>query len=75
MADTEPLPTSRTGLWADSAVYAKYGEAAVAGFQAVPDLLLRNQAKLNLSPTNLVVLLNVLMHWWYPEKKGNYISD
>ena len=52
-----------------SAVYAKYGEASVAGFQAVPDLLLKNQAGLGLSPTDLVVLLNVLMHWWYPSKK------
>ena len=50
-------------------MYAKYGEAAVAGFQAVPNLLLKHQAGLDLSPTNLVVLLNVLMHWWYPEQK------
>lgn len=52
-----------------SAVYAKYGEASIAGFQAVPDLLLKNQAALGLSPTDLVVLLNVLMHWWYPSQK------
>lgn len=52
-----------------SAVYAKYGEASIAGFQAVPDLLLKNQATLGLSATDLVVLLNVLMHWWYPAQK------
>ena len=52
-----------------SAVYAKYGEASVAGFQAVPDLLLKNQSALGLSPTDLVVLLNILMHWWYPLQK------
>lgn len=52
-----------------SAVYAKYGEASIAGFQAVPDLLLKNQAALGLSATDLVVLLNVLMHWWYPAQK------
>lgn len=52
-----------------SAVYAKYGEASVAGFQAVPDLLLKHQAALGLSPTDLVVLLNILMHWWYPQQK------
>lgn len=50
-------------------VYEKYGEAAVAGFQAVPDLLLKNQGKLGLTPTDMVVLLNILMHWWYPEQK------
>lgn len=52
-----------------SAVYGKYGEASIAGFQAVPDLLLKNQNLLGLSATDMVVLLNVLMHWWYPAKK------
>lgn len=50
-------------------VEAKYGKAAIAGFQPVPDLLLKHQNNLNLSSTDLVVLLNVLMHWWYPEQK------
>lgn len=50
-------------------VFAKYGEAAIGGFQAVPDLLLKNQAKLGISPTDMMVLLNVLMHWWYPKNK------
>lgn len=51
------------------AVYAKYGEASVAGFQAVPDLILKRQTDLGLSSTDVVVLLNVLMHWWYPAQK------
>lgn len=63
------MTASKTDLWVGSPVYAKYGEAAVAGFQAVPDLLLKHQDRLGLSPTNLVVLLNVLMHWWYPDQK------
>lgn len=54
---------------ASSAVYAKYREASIAGFQVVPDLLLKHQHDLGLSPTDLTVLLNVLMHWWYPERK------
>ncbi|WP_323038910.1 helix-turn-helix domain-containing protein [Gemmobacter sp.] len=61
--------SSAAGLTVGSVVYAKYGEASVAGFQAVPDLLLKYQSELGLSPTDLAVLLNVLMHWWYPEKK------
>lgn len=69
MTDTKTLSRQRTSPWAGSTVYAKYGEAVVAGFQPVPDLLLKNQSKLGLSPTNLVVLLNVLMHWWYPDEK------
>ena len=63
------MTATETEFWAGSPVYAKYGEAAVAGFQAVPDLLLKHQDTLGLSPTNLVVLLNVLMHWWYPDQK------
>jgi hypothetical protein len=50
-------------------IYAKWGEAARAGYQAVPDLLFKHQDTLKLSPTELVVLLNILMHWWYTHQK------
>jgi Iron dependent repressor, N-terminal DNA binding domain len=49
--------------------FDKWGEAATPGFQLVPDVLLKNQAKLELSHTDMVVLLNVLMHWWYADKR------
>lgn len=65
--------THRSGLSleqiASTAAYAKYGEASLAGFQVLPDLLLKNQVNLGLAPTDLVVLLNILMHWWYPGQK------
>jgi hypothetical protein len=48
---------------------AKWGAAGVAGFQIVPDLLLKHQAALELTPTEMVVLLNVTMHWWYPDQR------
>ena len=48
---------------------AKWGPAGNAGFQVVPDLLLKNQEALHLSPTELIVLLNIAMHWWYPEQR------
>ncbi len=69
------LPTDLVSLRADEnltskwPVRAKYGLAADGGFQAVPDLLLKHQKALGLSATDLVVLLNVLMHWWTPETK------
>ncbi len=69
MKSLEPAALPSADLPVGSAVYAKYGEASIAGFQAVPDLLLKHQRDLGLSPTDLIVLLNVLMHWWYPEKK------
>lgn len=34
------------------------------GFTAVPDVLIRSQRQLNLSSTEMVVLLNILLHWW-----------
>lgn len=49
--------------------FDKWGEAANAGFQLVPDLLLRHQATLDLTSTEMVVMLNVLMHWWYAEQR------
>lgn len=52
-----------------AAVQDKWGEAARGGFQAVPDILLKGQKQLGLNSTELVVLLNVLMHWWYRDQK------
>ena len=34
------------------------------GFVAVPSLLLRSQARLGLTCVEVVVLANILMHWW-----------
>ncbi len=36
----------------------------VNGYQIVPDVLMRNQHQLGLDATDLVVLLNICMHWW-----------
>ena len=47
----------------------KWKEAAEAGFQLLPDLLLKHQADLELSATDLVVLINITMHWWYLDRR------
>lgn len=47
----------------------KWKEAGQAGFQILPDLLLKNQSELGLSATDLVVLINLTMHWWYPGQR------
>jgi predicted transcriptional regulator len=39
-----------------------------SGFVAVPLVLLRMQAKLRLTPTDLGVLVNLLAHWWHPKR-------
>ncbi len=46
----------------------KWEDAAEAGFQTLPDILLRKQVDLGLSPTDMLVLINITMHWWYREQ-------
>ena len=60
--------TEATDIRRFGAAYAKWGDALNAGFQLVPDILLKHQDRLGLNANDLVVLLNVLMHWWYAEK-------
>ena len=51
-----------------SLVERKFGEASRLGFQPVPNVLARSQAALGLDATDMVILLNVMMHWWEPEE-------
>ena len=39
-----------------------------SGFVAVPMSLLRLQSKYQLNPTEMLVLINLLAHWWDPKK-------
>jgi hypothetical protein len=50
------------------AAHEKWGDALNAGFQLVPDVLLKHQSRLGLNPVDLVRLLDVLMHWWFAEQ-------
>jgi predicted transcriptional regulator len=47
---------------------AKWGDAVGegSGFVAVPLPLLRLQAKMGLTTTDVLVLINLLAHWWNP---------
>lgn len=51
----------------DARPVQKWGDAAIAGWQALPDVLLKYQYRLKLNPTEMMVLLNVLSYWWYVE--------
>jgi predicted transcriptional regulator len=57
----------------------KWGEAARAGFQPVPDTLLVKQRELGLDSTDLVVLLNLTSFWWFrdapPFPRTNIIAN
>lgn len=47
---------------------AKWGEAG-RSFQLLPDILLKRQAALGLSATDMLVLINITMHWWYAAQR------
>lgn len=62
-----------------SLAFAKWGDGARAGFQMLPDLLLKHQRRLGLGAADLVVLINITLHWWRPEQnpfpRTNTIAD
>src|SRR5262249_17833684 len=47
----------------------KWGGALAGGFQVIPNVLVRAQAHLKLDSVDVVVLLNMNMHWW---NKGDF---
>jgi len=60
---------TKGGTWKNN-ITEKWGEAVTSGdtgFQAVPDILIKNQTLLGLDTVDMTVLLNILIHWWEPE--------
>ena len=49
-------------------VAGRWGDAVASGFTVVPNSLLRAQAVLGLTPNDVVVLLNLLTHWWHRDR-------
>jgi len=47
----------------------RWGPAVDAGFLAVPNILVRSQDKLGLTPNDLVVVLNIILHWWHQDRR------
>lgn len=58
-------PTSVAGP--DDAQLRKWGLAGRAGFQVIPNVLFRAQKELEIDPIDVVILLNLTLHWWGPE--------
>ena len=59
----------------ESLIRQRWGSAvthALTGYTAVPDVLIRSQRELRLSRTEMVVILNLLMHWWHGDGKWPY---
>lgn len=59
----------------DSVIRARWSGAVtdgLTGYTAVPDVLIRSQSKLKLSASEMVVLLNLLLHWWQDDGEWPY---
>jgi len=54
-------------------IQEKWGAALKAGFQVVPNVLIRSQTRLGLDTTDVVVLLNLMSNWWAKDEHP-YIS-
>ena len=69
MAGTEAPEKPRKTARRSSPIADKWGAALVGGFQVIPNVLVRAQAHLGLDAVDVVVLLNMNMHWW---RKGEF---
>ena len=71
-AETNPMNGSgareRGGLPEANSITRKWGSALNAGFQVVPNVLLRAQSRLNLDAVDVVILLNLNLHWWTEDR-------
>lgn len=47
---------------------ALWGETTQGGFTAIPNTLLKAQAELELTGNDMMVLLNLIMHWWQSDE-------
>lgn len=46
----------------------RWGDAVASGFTVVPNSLIRAQVELGLTANDIVVLLNLLVHWWHRDR-------
>ena len=53
----------------DSPLRAKWGTALEAGFVAFPSVLLTHFKTLDVTPTEFLVVLNLVAHWWEADRK------
>jgi hypothetical protein len=57
----DPVPITVKEKWQGAVT-------ASSGFVAVPVSMLRLQTNLKLTPTDMLVLINLLAHWWDPQR-------
>jgi predicted transcriptional regulator len=52
-----------------SEAQAKWGDAVKAGFQVLPDALIRGQHLLKLNAIDVVVIANLNQVWWFEDRR------
>lgn len=58
---TEHAPSADEATYA---VHGRWGDVSKLGFTIVPNTLIFAQRKLGISPNEMSVLLQLLVHWW-----------
>lgn len=58
------IPSTIKARWGDA-----IGTGGMTGFTALPNALIRGQKRLGLNSTEMMVLINILMHWWTADKR------
>ena len=70
-SDTKLFKTSTQGTYNRPEIggYCEVGSSGRRGVSTPPGRFSKNQYLLGLNPTELVVLINLTMHWWYPKQR------
>ena len=61
-------PESETPGPARTVAQDKWGDALQVGFQVVPNILIQAHRELDLDPLDVLIVLNLNMHWWSVEQ-------
>lgn len=64
------MKDNKPQIMVDAELYEKWGEIIKGyggGFTAIPNLILKKQGELELKPSELNVLMNLIRFWWSPE--------
>ena len=72
-------PVSDNPIADRNAAQEKWGDALLAGFQVIPNILIQAHRELHLDPLDVLIVLNLNMHWWearnLPYPKPSMIAE
>lgn len=68
LKEHEKNHANETSSWKVKEKWGSAVDSGETGFLAVPDVLIKKQAEMLISATEMNVLLNILLHWWSAEE-------